>query len=83
MVDHQGEKELTKVVIDLKDETFGVETLWAKPIGNGLYRLRNVPFFAYGYSEQDVVNTIDLSGRVVVTGVAERGWHSTYRVVLP
>jgi hypothetical protein len=31
------------------------ETLWASPLGGGLYRLENSPFFAYGVSWQDVI----------------------------
>ncbi len=32
-----------------------VETLWASPLGNDLYRLENSPWYAYGVSWQDVV----------------------------
>jgi hypothetical protein len=74
--------ELVKVAIDLKDEAYGVETVWAEPLGNGLYRLRNVPFMACGYSEQDVVNAAEINGQLSVTAVAERSGHSTYRVFL-
>lgn len=84
MAQADGQNEnLVKVVIDLKDDVYGVESLWAQPVRDGLYRLRNVPFLAYGYSEQDVVHTTDVDGRLMVTGVAERSGHSTYRVFLP
>jgi len=80
----ESEEPLTKVAIRL-DGTLGyeLETVWAEPITDGLYRLRNVPFFAYGYSEQDVLRAAEVEGRLVVNGVAERGGHSTYRVFLP
>lgn len=32
-----------------------VETLWAVPVDENLYRLDNSPFFAYGVSWQDVI----------------------------
>jgi hypothetical protein len=75
--------DLVKVAIDLKDEAYGIESLWAAPAGDGLYRLRNVPFLAYGYSEDDVVKATDIDGQLVVTGVAERSGHSTYRLFFP
>ncbi len=75
-------ENLVKVVIDLNDESYGVESLWAEPVRAGQYRLRNVPFMAYGYSELDVVNADEVAGQLHVTGVAERGGHSTYRVFL-
>jgi hypothetical protein len=78
---HTGE-HLTKVSIQLEEPGYEVETVWAEPVTGGLYRLRNVPFLAYGYSEQDVVSAAEVDGRLVVTGVAERGGHSTYRVFL-
>jgi len=74
---------LEKVVIELRNDHFEVETLWAEPLGDGLYRLRNVPILAYGFSEQDVVSTGEVEGRHVVTGVTKTGGHSTYRVFLP
>lgn len=32
-----------------------VETLWAVPVDENLYRLDNSPFFAYGVSWQDII----------------------------
>jgi hypothetical protein len=81
--EHTQDSNLVKVVIDLKDDQYGAETLWAEPLDEGLYRLRNVPFLAYGYSEDDFVNVAEIDGRLVVTAVAQRGGHSTYRVFLP
>src|ERR1700722_13418656 len=78
--DHEN---LFKVVIDLKHDAYAVETLWAERLRDDLYRLRNVPILAYGYSEQDIVTTADIDGRLVVTGVAERSGHSTYRIFFP
>jgi Domain of unknown function (DUF4265) len=74
---------LEKIVIELRDDRYSVETLWVEPLGDGLYRLRNVPFLAYGFSEQDVVSTDEVEGRHAVTGLTRAGGHSTYRVFLP
>lgn len=83
--EHAGKESehLTKVSIQLKEPGYERETLWAEPIAEGSYRLRNVPFLAYGYSEQDVVRATPIDGWLVVSGVAERGGHSTYRLYFP
>ncbi len=74
---------LFKVAIHVSDSDFEFETLWAEPAGEGLYRLRNVPFLAYGYSELDVVRAKEVDGQLQVTGIAERSGHSTYRIFFP
>ena len=80
----ESEEHLTKVSIRLDGPVgYALETVWAEPITDGLYRLRNVPFLAYDYKEQDVVSAAADEGRLVVSGVAERGGHSTYRIFLP
>jgi len=45
--------ELVKVQLTGPDGD--VETLWAKPLGNGLYELDNTPWYAYGASWKDVI----------------------------
>ena len=49
--------DMTKVAFRITDEEgeTDVETLWATPLGNHLYRLENSPWFAYGVSFLDVV----------------------------
>lgn len=46
-----------KVLFRVPDDDGGanVETLWAVPLGNDLYKLDNSPFYAYGVSWQDTV----------------------------
>ena len=47
---------LTKVHIDLPHHwATGGESLWALPLGNDLYEIRNAPFHAYGLNWGDVV----------------------------
>jgi hypothetical protein len=62
---------------------YKTESVWAEPLGDNRYRLRNVPFLVFGFSEQDVVTVREAEGRLAVSGVADRGGHSTYRLVLP
>ena len=79
----RDERDLVKVAIELKDDVYDVETLWAAPLGDGRYRLRNVPVLAYGFSEEDVVNAVESDGRLIVGNVVQRSGHSTYRIFLP
>jgi hypothetical protein len=47
----QDRGELVKVRITLdRDAPYDAETLWARPIGDGVFIVDNVPFFAYGLS---------------------------------
>jgi hypothetical protein len=87
MVDHaQSNEGLVKVVFDVIEKDGSVhktESIWAEPVGDDRYRLRNVPYLVFGFSEQDVVTAREVEGRLVVSGIAVRGGHSTYRLVLP
>lgn len=60
------------------------ESIWAEDLGDGRYRLENSPFCAYGYSYEDVVEARpDENGDLIVGRIAERGGHSTYRIMIP
>lgn len=59
-----------------------IETLWADPVGPGLYRLDNTPFWAYGISWRDVVEAEpDPDGRLRCVRVVEKSGHRTVRLV--
>lgn len=77
-------EELVKIFFNLPEnsEPVATESLWAEQLGSNLYRLRNVPFYLYGVSEQDIVKAEENDGRLVVTGIVDRGGHSTYRIFL-
>lgn len=55
-----GEEALTKVHINLPNHwaTDG-ESMWALPLGNDLYELRNTPFHAYDLNWGDVVRATE------------------------
>lgn len=76
---------LVKVVVNLLPSDwhdYGLETLWADPIGTDRYRLKNVPFYAYGLSYEDIVRAKPLGGQLIVQEVCERSGNSTYRLFL-
>lgn len=59
------------------------ETLWADPLDDGLRRLDNLPFLAFGVSFNDIVKTVMSSdGLEDFVSVSRPGGHSTYRVIV-
>lgn len=79
-----SEENLEKIHIDLPNHwATGGESMWATPLGNDLYRVENVPFFAYGLNFFDVVHATPYNEdqipeiRKVVTPSGRR----TYRVM--
>jgi hypothetical protein len=50
------EESLTKVYIDLPQHwATGGESMWALPLGDNLFEIRNTPFHAYGINWGDIV----------------------------
>jgi hypothetical protein len=81
----QGTPGLAKVTFHLEPGSWhgsATETVWAEPVAPGQYRLRNVPFYAFDVSYDDVVGTREETGRLIFGSVLRRGGHSTYRLLL-
>ncbi|RCU50574.1 DUF4265 domain-containing protein [Corallincola holothuriorum] len=77
-------KELEKVYIDLPNHwAIGGESFWATPLGNDLYRIENVPFFAYGLNFLDVVLATSDSDELKpeIRKVVNPSGHRTYRII--
>jgi hypothetical protein len=78
-----AEENLTKVHIDLPNHwAIGGESMWAVDLGEDLYELRNVPFYAYDLNFGDVVRaTADSSElKPEVRSVERRSGNRTLRV---
>jgi hypothetical protein len=75
----------TKVVFDLPpDAPTPTETLWALPLGDHLYRLDNVPWFAFGCALGDVIRCEERLGELPrYVEVVEPGGNWTVRVFVP
>jgi Domain of unknown function (DUF4265) len=58
------------------------ESLWAREIAPGRYRVKNSPFYVYGISAEDVVYARDQEGVLTFVSVYKRAGHSTYRILL-
>jgi hypothetical protein len=67
-----------------EDSAHGVEAenLWAANLGDGRYRIENVPFYAYGISYHDEVSAAMSDDRLTFLDVKARSGHSTYRVLV-
>ena len=75
--------EMVKVHIDLPNHwAIGGESMWATPLGNDLYRLENVPFYAYGLNYHDVVRATADSEELKpeVRELVETSGHRTFRI---
>jgi hypothetical protein len=69
-----------KIRIPLSD-TFSGETLWAEQTGENLFRLLNIPFFAFGYAEGDIVRCMQSQGWNQVTDLEKDSGNGTLRLV--
>lgn len=83
---HQTEidEPLVKVFIRLEPadwHDYKTESVWAEPLDNGLYRIRNVPIYAMGVSHEDVVRASLVDGSLLFDRTERRGGHSTYRFI--
>jgi hypothetical protein len=77
--------DLVKIRFQLKPgewEGLEAENVWAEPVKPNEYRIANVPFYVYGVSAEDTVHAAPLDGVMTFTGIAQRGGHSTYRLLL-
>jgi hypothetical protein len=77
-----------KVVFGLKRGEDGyppadVEQLWAKPLGDNLFEIGNIPFFVKGISYADVVEAVaDPEGELWYRSLVRPSTHETLRVIV-
>ena len=74
------EEKLEKVLLRGPDDE--VETRWAFRLGKNRYRLDNLPFFTYGISWQDVIETKQREGFNEFVRIIEKSGNRTVRVIL-
>jgi len=75
---------LEKIYIDLPNHwAIGGESLWATPLGSDLYRIENVPFFAYGLNFLDIVLATPDSDQLKpeIRRLVTPSGHKTYRII--
>lgn len=78
------DSDLVKVLFYPNDYYYTTpETLWAKPLGDDTYQLRNTPFYSYGASFEDVVRAAPAADVMLeFQEVVERSGSSTYRIMV-
>jgi len=76
---------LAKVVFTLEsDAPSATESLWAKPLGDGLFELDNTPWYARGYALGDVVRCDEVPGELpLATELVKPSGNLTVRVFVP
>lgn len=77
------EDGLEKVHIDLPNHwAIGGESMWVEPLGNDLYKIENVPFYAYGLNFHDVVRATSDSVELKpeIRELVKASGHRTFRV---
>jgi hypothetical protein len=80
----KDDEKLVKVRVELPNHPrVGGESMWARPLGDDRYEVRNTPFFAYGLNFHDVVEAIeDPPGtKPLIRRVSQPGGHRTIRVM--
>lgn len=78
--------EHVKIVFRLDKDADGYpprefESMWAVPLGEGRYRLDNIPFYATEVSAEDVVTASMVNGELLFERLLEEGGHSTVRLL--
>ncbi|HYQ03005.1 MAG TPA: DUF4265 domain-containing protein [Polyangiaceae bacterium] len=77
------EEGLVKVLFDLAPSDDGSpahERMWAEDLGAGFFLLRNVPFYAFGVAEGDMVTCVLRDGAHVFQTVVRDGGNGVVRV---
>ncbi len=78
-----GEKPLRALFVDEGRWPEPItEGLWVEKVGDGLYRLLNIPFYAYGYSFGDIVRCEAVGESLCAVGVVNHSGSSTVRLLL-
>jgi hypothetical protein len=83
----EATEEFVKVVVDLPEPDFGVtgEGLWAVPLGDDVYEVRNSPWHARNINWGDWVRAVAASEDQWPTfkSVVKRSGHRTMHIFLP
>jgi hypothetical protein len=83
-MDDPTDEKLTKILVDLYDEIFEIsgESLWAKPLGDDLYEVRNSPWHNTEINYLDIVKAVAPSEEMkpVFVEVYKRGGHRTIHI---
>ena len=77
------EEGLEKIHIDLPNHwAVGGESMWAEPLGNDMFQIENVPFYAYGLNFKDIVRATSDSDELKpeIRELIKPSGHRTFRI---
>lgn len=82
-----SKESFVKVIFELEQDEdnyppYGTESLWAEPLGEGRFRLENIPFFAVGVSCNDIVRATRQEEGLLFDELLEESGHTTVRVIV-
>jgi hypothetical protein len=70
-------KQRTKIRFNLRGNPVGGETIWAEQVGENIYRLLNIPLYAAGYAEGDIVHCSLRNGWYEVVNIEKDNGNGT------
>jgi hypothetical protein len=74
---------LEKIIVPLPEDNLAravTESMWGEPEGHNVYRIKNVPFLAKGFSRDDLVKAELRNGVLTYQCPLQHSGHSTYQV---
>ncbi len=73
----------SKIILVYKDEEDNIaeETIWAVSLGNNLYQIDNIPFYAPSISYNDIITVENEDGILYFDSLEKSLGHSTVQVV--
>jgi hypothetical protein len=73
--------ERIKIRFRLNNSQIGGELVWAEKIDEVRYRLLNIPYYAEGYAEGDIVHCIETNNQIEVIAIEEDSGNGTLRLI--
>jgi hypothetical protein len=73
----------SKIILVYKDveDNIAEETVWAVPLGNSLYQIDNIPFYAPNLSYNDIIKVENDNGLLYFDSLEQPSGHSTIQVI--
>ncbi|HLL06007.1 MAG TPA: DUF4265 domain-containing protein [Myxococcaceae bacterium] len=83
----RGSDQYIKVLFELEQDDDGgppaaTETLWAVRVGDGLFQIDNISFFAHGIAVNDIVSATPEEKVFRYEEVVQPSGHSTIRLII-
>jgi len=79
-----SKEQLTKIWVELPNHLeISGESMWAEYLGNNQYKIKNIPFYAYGLNYNDIVIAEAESEELkpVIKTLVKYSGHETIRVI--